>query len=495
MISLVFILYLKIVNCNKTLKTIIMKPTCFANTNTIVIKSTECGLHHTIENKFIMMKYTLILLIFVSTLASAQNSWIRELPDSPASGIKMIRTIDNKYAVFITNYTEFVLFKYDDNGTQEWRKHILPEYNYWVNDFTQLSNGQFVFVGGVYINDSCNSMVFSCSESGDSLWMTTFYNEPTCSLYKVIEGNNNEIWATGGSPKYLYKFNTQGDFLDSTETGLNILFRTSTGQYLFGDYTSYPAYYKYQLRDSSLNVLYENINGYRPTVIRETPDGGFILHQGITSSIADEKGLVKLNSSLDSLWMVPFAEYWPYTSNTDASAPNDLIITSEGGYAMFGGYYYVDHTSLYLVKTDEFGNGQFVVNYGNAIPDYPNNLLESFTGGFVMFQNAVETGGTVWLVKSNADGTVNIEDFSRLRQNDTVSVYPNPSSGAFTIQLPENFVGKVVLFDTDGRQLKSVEVKSQTKIDIETGNLAKGIYYIKVIDTDNKTSVKKIIKQ
>ena len=73
-----------------------------------------------------------------------------------------------------------------------------------------------------------------------------------------------------------------------------------------------------------------------------------------------------------------------------------------------------------------------------------------------------------------------------------LKVYPNPSTGAFTIELPSEMQqAKIEIINSVGSLVYQSEM-SDTKI-IHTQSLAKGIYFVKVKSTDSKVMVKKVV--
>jgi hypothetical protein len=71
-------------------------------------------------------------------------------------------------------------------------------------------------------------------------------------------------------------------------------------------------------------------------------------------------------------------------------------------------------------------------------------------------------------------------------------VFPNPSSGFFTIEFgePAN-IREVRLTDLTGNIVLQYQTNKQTNIKID--NLHSGIYFLNVIDKDNRSTTRKII--
>jgi len=79
----------------------------------------------------------------------------------------------------------------------------------------------------------------------------------------------------------------------------------------------------------------------------------------------------------------------------------------------------------------------------------------------------------------------NVNTSLRDIENSDVVVFPNPSSGSFTIKLPETYTAtsQIRIYDTSSRLIKSFYSKEQN-ISVE---LEKGMYYIEVIHDRNST--------
>lgn len=95
------------------------------------------------------------------------------------------------------------------------------------------------------------------------------------------------------------------------------------------------------------------------------------------------------------------------------------------------------------------------------------------------FNPAIITNTTV---NKNANVGVNSLDLEE------VSVFPNPTAGEFTLQLPEN--GSLVIYDLMGTVVLKKQVTTNQKIDVS--NLAKGMYNLQV-NTMKGSVLKKLV--
>lgn len=77
---------------------------------------------------------------------------------------------------------------------------------------------------------------------------------------------------------------------------------------------------------------------------------------------------------------------------------------------------------------------------------------------------------------------------------DVVLVYPNPSTGRFSIHSPQNNINKITVYNVFGTSVKEVETKEKTRINLDLSDCPTGCYYV-AINTDNSRVVKPIIKK
>jgi len=93
---------------------------------------------------------------------------------------------------------------------------------------------------------------------------------------------------------------------------------------------------------------------------------------------------------------------------------------------------------------------------------------------------------------SYAGGTLPIDEFTFL--NESLKVYPNPLSSGTKIKLSFGLPIKadINLFSVTGKQIYHSEVSNQDKTEIDSANLANGIYMLKV-SNDGGSITRKIV--
>ena len=86
---------------------------------------------------------------------------------------------------------------------------------------------------------------------------------------------------------------------------------------------------------------------------------------------------------------------------------------------------------------------------------------------------------------NNINGSLASQNFND--KNLKASLYPNPTSSSFTIEM-ENEVKSIEVFSLQGQKVLTTTVKN-----INVSNLSKGIYLVRIEDVDNAVSAQKLI--
>jgi len=70
-----------------------------------------------------------------------------------------------------------------------------------------------------------------------------------------------------------------------------------------------------------------------------------------------------------------------------------------------------------------------------------------------------------------------------------ISIFPNPTSDTFMIDLKGETLEKVIFYNQLGQKIKEV-----TSNEVDVSKLSNGIYFVKITSESGKTATKKIIK-
>ncbi len=74
--------------------------------------------------------------------------------------------------------------------------------------------------------------------------------------------------------------------------------------------------------------------------------------------------------------------------------------------------------------------------------------------------------------------------------DNTISLVPNPTDDRITINMGQNILREIVIYDALGKRLKTM-VETTTSI----ANLSAGLYFVKIVSVDKKVKIKKLIKR
>jgi len=126
---------------------------------------------------------------------------------------------------------------------------------------------------------------------------------------------------------------------------------------------------------------------------------------------------------------------------------------------------------------------------------YNSNILVGATDTIHIAQN----NGNYYVQVSDAFGCTNNSDTVNVillgienAISKLVSIYPNPTTGKITIALKDNSVKMVTMLNLLGEVVMEKKLIKQNKLVLNIGNLAKGVYYIR-LDTKDKQYLQKLI--
>ena len=133
----------------------------------------------------------------------------------------------------------------------------------------------------------------------------------------------------------------------------------------------------------------------------QTSDGGYAL-AGFTNSFGAGKS---------DFWLIKTDEYgtmeWNQTYGDENlyETANDLVETSDGGYALAGkvaSYIGSAELDCWLVKTDEFGNMEWNQTYGGEENDLALSLIQTSDGGYALAGEQVGTNSSTSRIVSHS---------------------------------------------------------------------------------------------
>lgn len=180
------------------------------------------------------------------------------------------------------------------------------------------------------------------------------------------------------------------------------------------------------------------------------------------------------------------------TINCSAAASISYFrkVSSEGGYDFFK--FYIDNTEMDSQSgSTGWSQASFPVDLGTHTFRFIYQKDSGVIGGSdcAWVDNIVLPGmGT--LCEEDMDDNVGVEIYTDL----DVRVFPNPTTGILHIQSSEP-VERIIIYDLSGRQIMTCVGQAVQLSTLNVNNLTSGIYFIRILTSDNQSSISKFIKQ
>ncbi len=127
--------------------------------------------------------------------------------------------------------------------------------------------------------------------------------------------------------------------------------------------------------------------------------------------------------------------------------------------------------------------GNFALNQGSPASNSganTTNIVKRDLVGFLRNSGSISIGA----YEINSTLSVNDDVF-----NNSVSVIPNPTSNTLTIDLKDDILKNIIIYNELGQKIKET---ASNEVDIS--NLPDGIYFVKITSQSGKTATKKVIK-
>lgn len=240
-----------------------------------------------------------------------------------------------------------------------------------------------------------------------------------------------------------------------------------------------------QFNDGS--ILFTNSNGDVYGVNEDTPANTLVLDG---SPIQINNGYYEIEFFLDNLnffinlpnvgLVGPGISDWPGDANP---TPDVLMSTVNGGfYTLSGQEFFNDE-----VKFRQ--NQSWNTNWGGT--DFPSGELvlngsENIMAEAGFYDVAFDRENLSYMFVSLSTDAFELN---------SISVYPNPSQGNWTIQMGEADIKDIKLFSVTGKLIQTISVNSDKEVEINTSKLAAGMYLIQLQSVLGKSKTLKLIKQ
>jgi len=142
---------------------------------------------------------------------------------------------------------------------------------------------------------------------------------------------------------------------------------------------------------------------------------------------------------------------------------------------------YADNSGRIYIMWEDNGviNEQLIPSVGT----YFGKRSLNFNNDFISLVTADESTGKIFIT-TNTGNPIGINDMTI--DNSKMQFYPNPASGFIEVLTATPCT--ISIFDSNGKEVKNIAVKSNTKIDVS--DLIKGVYIAKSADGTTQKFIK-----
>jgi hypothetical protein len=439
--------------------------------------------------------------LLFSLPAFSQQRWERNYGGAGDDwGESVQQTSDGGYIVAGTtrsfgNAWQVYLVKTNAFGDTLWTRNYGGADYDWGHSVQQTSDGGYIVAGfTAFFMTNCDLYLIKTNVSGDTLWTRNYGGVDDEEGYSVKQTSDGGYIIAGYTASfgnwyqvYLVKTNAFGDTLwtrnyggAGDDRGYSVQ-QTTDGGYIVAGYTDSfgNGSQVYLIKtNASGDTLWTRVYGGGSwsdwgESVQQTSDGGYIIAGEYDYAGDAQIYLIKTNASGDTLWTKTYG-------GADGELGYSVQQTSDGGYIVSGlTCSFISNDQVYLVKTDASGDTLWTKSYGGTGIDDGYSVQQTTDGGYIVAGGTSSFGdtlGDVYLIKTDTNGNVGVEDNSPgrikpLTSNLSFSVIPNPFSSFASV--PRHSSERFALYDISGRK---VGIYKGDRIGL---GLSAGIYFLK----------------
>ncbi len=362
---------------------------------------------------------------------------------------------------------DMFLTKLDFEGNEQWKRFYGGYHNDLGHKFIFTKDGGFAMAGfNRSVDDFGDAYLVKADKNGELIWENHFGDRYVDHAFDVVETDEGNFIVVG----------TKGGFYNPTST----------------DFLNHDADIYIIKTNAEGKKLWEKTYGgtghdWAKEIIK-APGGGYFVCGSTQSSGAGSFDffLMKIDEDGNELWFKTYGgKDFDYGESVRISKDNNLYII--GSSASYSDNYKPDHL---LVKTNLNGEIIWSNTYGGDDSDYSSALVCTKDSGcvFTGWTKNGDIGKTdIVLYKISKNGETLI--ISNITSTDSVisaSIYPNPATNKFTVELFAPYKTPVLfyLYDINGKEIFTKTLSTNSKTEIEHGNNS-GTYIYR-IEQDGK---------
>lgn len=477
------------------------------------------------------MKNILIFLIFFEALSVlAQDSFVRTYGDDGYNYGRGVISMPDSGFVICGNrgtddgFSSVWMIRLDKHGEIKKEKYLGSGYNTSVNDMKRLSDSTILITGMQYRDFDYQCYLALLDTALNIKWEKNLGSPETWDFGNESIGDTiGNIWIVGKniigqnrSTGFIYKLNIDGDSLTS------VIFDYSAGNEAFSvDITpdsnlvttcvswnedGDTAFSRVMKTDMAGNVIWTYMIGPSDTayyVVRQARSyyGSLIVYAGGFHRFTDGFessyfGNVSLSGTFN--WEYTLGPNYPgYINRLGIDARNYFYAL---GTADFYGYkdmiMWVDGSGTYNYYP--YGDLDVYPDYAYGFAFTEDSSL-AVIGSTQAFNTSIQSNMKILLIKTDTSFAFDKNNYehytstSGVKNSFTATIYPNPASDRFMVQLPDSGPNYYEIFSEDGRKCLSGHLIGSDLV--ETGRLLSGIYFIRIFDEEKSTTTRLIIQR
>lgn len=380
------------------------------------------------------------------------------------------------------------VLKLDSGGNIEWQNSYGGSNSEVGGEVISTLEGGYIVLSGTYSNDGDVTL----NHGGSDVWIVKLDSLGVIEWEKSYGGSNHEEAA------FILQTN-DGGFVFASETKSND-----------GDITvnnGISDYWVVKINSVGLIEWEKTYGGTEtdiPKYITQTIDGGYLV-SGFSDSV---DGDVSFNYGNRDAWVVKIDSFGSIDwEKSYGGSENDYILFANqetDNSFLFSGSSYSNDGNLtenngerdsWIFKTTEEGELIWQKSFGGSGNEESHKALINEDSSIITIGESTSSDGDVslnygdfdvWLVQFSENLSINDDNLVDFL------IYPNPTNDIVTIKAED--LKEITIYNSLGKKVYFKELSGESTANIDVSHLAKGVYTVVVLASNQQTVKKFIIK-